>query len=165
VRLLYGNYEVSIDDKNRMLVPAEIRRAIDPEADGEAFFLVPGVNGRPWLYPERPYEAFALRSQSEIAPEQDLLAFDMMNFAMATRLEWDKQGRILIPDKVLRKSGLGREVTVLGVKDHVELWNRSDWEQQEQELDRTRAEIAMRGRQKIGMQTPTRTQSGQIERA
>jgi MraZ protein len=164
VRLLYGNYEVSIDDKNRMLVPAEIRRAIDPETDGEAFFLVPGVNGRPWLYPERPYEQFALRSVSEIAPEEDLLAFDMVNFAMATRLEWDKQGRILIPEKVLRKSGLGREVTVLGVKDHVEIWNRSDWEQQEQELDRTRPEIAMRGRQKFGMQT-ARTQAGPGERA
>lgn len=164
MRLLYGNYEVSIDDKNRLLVPAEIRRAIDPEADGEAFFLVPGVNGRPWLYPERQYEAFALRSVSEIAPEQDLLAFDMMNFAMATRLEWDKQGRILIPEKVLRKSGLGREVTVLGVKDHVELWNRSDWEQEEQKLDQARNDIAMRGR-KFGMQTTARTQSGPLERA
>lgn len=148
MRLLFGNYELTIDDKNRMLVPSEIRKAIDPQTDGDAFFLVTGVNHKLWLYPEKYYEALALRMQSEMAPEEDLLAFDQLNFAMASRVEWDKQGRILIPDRVLKKSGLGRDVTLIGMRDHAEIWNRADWDARIDELDRKRAEIAVRAKQK-----------------
>ena len=54
--VLYGEHELTIDDKNRLLVPAEIRKSLSPERDGEAFFLVIGRNRKPWLYPERYYE-------------------------------------------------------------------------------------------------------------
>ena len=56
--ILYGEYELTIDDKNRLLVPSEVRKAIVPERDGEAFFLVVGINRVPWLYAERYYEQF-----------------------------------------------------------------------------------------------------------
>ena len=148
MRLLFGNYELTIDDKNRMLVPSEIRKAIDPQTDGDAFFLVTGINHKLWLYPEKYYEALATRMQSEMAPEEDLLAFDQLNFAMASRVEWDKQGRILIPERVLKKSGLGREVTLIGMRDHAEVWNRADWDARIDELDRKRAEIAVRAKQR-----------------
>jgi MraZ protein len=146
--LLVGNYDLTIDDKNRLLVPSEIRRAIDPDRDGDSFYLVKGMNGKLWMYASRYYETLATRMQSEIAPEEDLLLFDQLNFAQACRVEWDKQGRILVPDKVLRKSELDREVTLIGMRDHLEIWNRAQWEQQEIELERRRSEIAVRARQR-----------------
>lgn len=148
VRLLFGNYELTIDDKNRMLVPSEIRKAIDPMADGEAFYLVTGVNQKLWLYPEKYYETLANGMRSEITPEDDMLALDQLLFGMASKVEWDKQGRILIPDRVLKKSGLGKEVTLIGMRDHAEIWNRADWDARIEELDRKRAEIAVRAKQK-----------------
>jgi MraZ protein len=148
LRLLFGNYELTIDEKNRMLIPSEIRKAIDPQSDGEAFFLMTGINGKLWLYPEKYYETLALKMQSEMAPEEDLLAFDQMNFAMASRVEWDKQGRVLIPEKVLRNAGLTREVVLIGSRDHAELWDRPAWEQRKAELDQRRAEIAVRAKQR-----------------
>ena len=54
--VLYGEYELTMDEKNRLVLPAEVRRALEPERDGEAFFVVIGVNQWPWLYPERGYE-------------------------------------------------------------------------------------------------------------
>ena len=81
-----------------MLVPSEIRKQINPGRDGDAFFLVPGVNGRPWLYAERYYEELVNRQRRELTPDEDQLAYDRMNLAMAFRLEWDKQGRILFPE-------------------------------------------------------------------
>lgn len=148
MRLLFGNYELTIDDKNRLLVPSEIRKAIDPETDGEAFFLVTGRNGKLWLYPEKYYETLASQIVSEMAPEDDLLAFDQLNFSLATRLEWDKQGRMVIPEKLLRKQELSREVTLIGVRDHAELWSRADWEAYAAELESRRAEVAFRAKQK-----------------
>ena len=145
--VLYGEYELTIDDKNRMLVPADIRKNIDPQRDGEAFFLVYGIDGRPWLYPERYYEQLVNRDPSELTPNDDVLAYDRMNLGMASRIEWDKQGRVLFPDKFLKRSGVGKDVTLVGVRDHLELWSRSDWETERRNLEVRRAEIALRARQ------------------
>jgi len=47
---------LAVDDKNRLSIPSEIRKSLDPERDGDKFFLVVGVNHRLWLYPDRAYE-------------------------------------------------------------------------------------------------------------
>jgi MraZ protein len=145
--VLYGEYELTIDEKNRMLVPSDVRKAIDPERDGEAFFLIMGINRVPWLYPERTYESLVARDPGDITPGEDALAYDQMNFAMASRLEWDKQGRVLFPDKILKRTSLGRDVTLIGVRDHLELWNRSDWETHREALLARSAEIALKAKQ------------------
>ncbi len=145
--ILFGEYELSVDDKNRLLVPSEVRKSLDPERDGQAFYMVVGVNGRPWLYPERGYEEMVSRVQQELTPTEDSLAFDQMNFALASRMEWDKQGRMLIPDKTLRRTGLEKEVTLIGVRDHLELWNRDQWESHRETLLSRGSEIALRAKQ------------------
>ena len=145
--VLYGEYELSIDEKNRLLVPAEVRRALDVERDGEAFFLTIGENGQPWLYPERRYEAFVSQMESEMTPGEDRLAFDQMYFSMASKVDWDKQGRILVPEKYRVRTNLSRDVTMIGVRDHLELWNRTDWTDRMQVLESQRADIAARQRQ------------------
>lgn len=145
--VLYGEFELTIDEKNRLLVPAEVRRALDTERDGEAFFITIGVNRRPWLYPERKYEAFVSQMESELTPGEDRLAFDQMFFSMASKVDWDKQGRVLVPEKYRTRTQLGRDVTMVGVRDHLELWNRTDWAQRMEELESQRAEIAARQRQ------------------
>lgn len=132
--VLFGEHELTIDDKNRLLIPSDIRKLLNPDRDGEALFFVIGVNRKPWLYPERYYETLVSQVPAEISPGDDRLARDQLLFGMASRLEWDKQGRVLVPEKTLRRTGLGREVTLIGVRDHLELWNRSDWDARREEL-------------------------------
>ncbi len=134
--ILYGEYELTIDDKNRLLVPAEVRRSLDPERDGTAFFIVIGVNRQPWFYPEFGYEALVAKLASEMAPGESKLAFDQLNFSMAHKESWDKQGRLLIPESTRRRSALGTDpkVTLIGVRDHLELWNRDAWEARRERL-------------------------------
>ena len=139
--VLYGNYELTVDDKNRILVPSEVRKKLDPERDGEAFFLVTGRDGRLWLYPERHYELLVSRDPSELTPSEDMLAFDRMMLGLASRVEWDKQGRVLLPDKALKRAGIGKEVTLVGARDHLELWNRADWESEREQLETRRRDL------------------------
>jgi MraZ protein len=145
--VLYGEYELTIDDKNRLLVPSEVRKSLDVERDGESLFILVGVNQRPWLYPEKGYETLVSQRASELAPGEDMLAFDQMNFAMTSKVEWDKQGRVVMPDKTLRRTGMNKEVTLIGVRDHLELWNRADWEAQSEQLLSRKVEIALRAKQ------------------
>jgi len=149
--VLFGEYELTIDDKNRLLVPADIRKAIPPES-GEGFFLVQGSNRVPWMYPERYYEDLATRDPGDMTPSEDLLAFDQLHFAMASKLPWDKQGRVLVPEKVLMRASIGKEVTLIGARDHLELWNRADWEVRREELLNRSSEITARA--KLARQNP-----------
>ena len=64
VRPLFGNYELTLDEKNRLLVPSDIRKAWNPE-DAESLVIVPGVNRKLWLYTEKFYEQMAARVESE----------------------------------------------------------------------------------------------------
>jgi len=138
---------LAIDDKNRVSIPSEIRKSLDPERDGDKFFLVIGSNNRLWFYPDRAYETLVSKLASDMSPEDDALDFDRMNFAMADRQKWDDQGRMQIPPKIVRRAELSKEVTLIGVRDHLELWNRADWEAHSQELQARRVEIAKRARQ------------------
>jgi MraZ protein len=142
--ILFGEYELTIDDKKRLLIPAEVRKAIDPERDGKAFFLVIGKNRRIWLYPEKNYQNIVTQSAPSILPDDDALAFDQMHFAMASRAEWDKPGRIVLPERLIRRTNTATAVTVIGVKDHLEIWNRDDWQERLETFLARHGEIAVR---------------------
>jgi MraZ protein len=142
--ILFGEYELTIDDKKRLLIPAEVRKAIDPERDGKAFFLVIGKNRRIWLYPEKNYQNIVMQSAPSILPDDDALAFDQMHFAMAQRVEWDKPGRLVVPEKLMRRTNTGTAVTLIGVRDHLEIWNRTDWEERFEALQAKHGEIALK---------------------
>lgn len=132
--LLYGEHELTFDDKNRLLIPSDIRRQMNPDRDGEAFFLVVGVNRKPWLYPERFYESLVAAEPTEMMPALERLQRDQLLFGLASRLDMDKQGRVLVPEKMMRRAALAKEVCLVGVRDHLEIWNRPEWESWRDEL-------------------------------
>lgn len=145
--LLYGEYELTIDDKNRLLIPTEVRKAIHPVEHGEALFLVVGKNEVVWAYPERYYqEVIANQASNEVAPDDSALEFDQLTYALADRREWDKQGRVVLPERMIRRTGLKKEVTLIGVRNHLELWTRADWEANRERLHARRSEITLRGK-------------------
>jgi len=144
--ILTGEFELVCDDKKRILVPIEVRRAI-PLEFGESFFCFRGVNRVWWLYPEKVYENLHMNQPSDMVPSEESLAFDQMVYGMASRLPWDKQGRILLPDRVFRDDGMTRELTLVGVRDHLELWGRAAWEARREELEAKAMEIFAKGKQ------------------
>jgi MraZ protein len=152
--VLFGEYDLNIDDKNRLLIPSEVRSRIKPEEDGDAWFMVIGTDRRPWLYPERYYEQLVMRVPGDITPEHDQHQFDQWHFAVISRLEPDKQGRVLLPDKNLKRAGIKKEVTLIGVRDHLELWNRADWEARREELERRGPEIALAAKRARELERP-----------
>jgi MraZ protein len=129
--ILLGEHELTIDEKNRLIIPSEIRRSLSSSEDTDYLYLFVGAaNKKPWLYPRNRFEELAGSIESDFAPDPDVLAYRLAFFSNTTRLDWDKQGRVLIPEKILRKTGTGREITMVGVGDHLEMWNRSEWDSQ-----------------------------------
>ena len=114
-----------------MLVPAEVRRKLDPERDTDVFVIKIGNNGRPWLYPERYYDGKVFEEDADldvddIDPTPEQLERMLSHSADIFRVPMDKQGRILLPESVMSLSKIGRDVALLGVINHLQLWNRDD---------------------------------------
>src|ERR1700743_1547748 len=107
-----------VDEKGRLTIPSEVRKSIDSERDGDGFFLVLGMNGRPWLYPERVYEDMIAQQGDELTPGLEQLDFAHANFALAHRVSIDSQGRASNLEKTLRRTQTGREVTLIGSGNH-----------------------------------------------
>lgn len=132
--IFVGEHELVIDEKNRLLIPSEVRRSLVPDRDGSAFYIVIGSNRKPWLYPEKYYESLVSERRQGLEPNRSTVAFGLKQFGMASIVEWDKSWRLLIPDKTLSRTGTGKQITLVGTGDHLQIWNREDWEKQFAEL-------------------------------
>ena len=65
-------------------------------------------------------------------------------YAGATEAELDKQGRVGIPAALLEHAKLGRDVTVAGVHDHLEIWDRAAWRLELTEVEGSAEHVAER---------------------
>jgi len=127
--LLTGEYQHVIDEKSRVLISNKLRSQIDTDEHGSNFYLVLGANGILCLYPERYFEQIVLSVAHESVAADEAVAFERMSFALASKVELDKQGRLLLNERLRKRAGLRDRITLVGVRDHIELWNSENWEQ------------------------------------
>jgi len=127
--LLTGEYQHVVDDKGRVLVSNKLRNQIDAEEHGANFYLVLGANGILCLYPEKCFEQLVLSVAPGATAPDEAVAFERISFAMSSRIELDNQGRLLLNERLRKRAGLKEDITLVGVRDHIELWNTQDWEQ------------------------------------
>jgi len=127
--LLTGEYQHLIDEKNRILVSNKLRNQIDVDEHGSNFYLVLGANGILCLYPEKYFEQLALSAAPQTTAPDEAVTFERLSFALASKVELDKQGRLLLNDKLRKRAGLKDNITMVGVRDHIEIWNNESWEQ------------------------------------
>ena len=126
--LLTGEYQHTIDDKSRVLISNKLRSQIDVEQFGSNFYLVLGANGVLCLYPEKCFEQIVLSVAPQTTAADEAVAFERMSFALASKVELDAQGRLLVNEKLRKRAGLKDGITLVGVRDHIELWNTESWE-------------------------------------
>ena len=128
--MLTGEYEHTLDEKNRLFVSNKLRGQIDVETYGANFYLVLGANGILCLYPEKYFLRLILGKApaGRGSAADDAVIFERLGFALACRVELDRQGRLLLNEKLRRRARLGTNLTLVGIRDHVELWNTEDWE-------------------------------------
>jgi MraZ protein len=127
--LLTGEYEHVIDAKSRVLISNKLRSQIDVDEHGSNFYLVLGANGILCLYPEKYFERIVLAVAPGTAAPDEAVAFERISFALAGKVELDRQGRLLLNERLRKRAGLKDQVTLVGVRDHIELWNSENWEQ------------------------------------
>lgn len=130
MRFFTGQHERAIDEKNRIQLPSQLRAAIDAERDGDGLYVTLGEHrGTLSIFTERGFEALASRIETEFMPGPEAQRFELQFYSLASRVEPDKQGRFVLPERLVKKARIGKEVTLVGQKNRIDLWNRADFEQ------------------------------------
>jgi MraZ protein len=125
--LLTGTFFRALDDKQRLAIPKPIRESLG-FPDQKVLYLAPGTDRSLALYSPEVFSRLAdqLGEASPNGPE--VRAFSRLFYAQAQRGEIDRSGRLRIPAELALLASLQKEIVLLGVRDHLELWNRTCWE-------------------------------------
>jgi MraZ protein len=137
--MFYGTHEHTIDDKNRLTLPARFREGL-----GGGVVLVPGIDGTVDVYPRKSWEASVERIATLDSLTREAREMKRFVFGGTTVTELDKQGRVLVPPDLVRHAGLGREVAVVGVHDHIEIWSRPEWASHASAIEGSVGDVAER---------------------
>ena len=142
--MLLGEYEHTVDEKNRLTLPAKFRREL---AGGVV--LTRGMDGCIAVYTAQDWERFVETRLDGLDPlSKETRQMRRFLFSGASEGELDRQGRIMIPPALLAHAKLKREAIVAGMRDHVEIWDRAAWHEQLEEVEGSAELVAERLAQK-----------------
>ncbi|MBQ5810241.1 MAG: division/cell wall cluster transcriptional repressor MraZ, partial [Clostridia bacterium] len=112
-----------IDKKGRIFIPAKLRDSL-----GENFVISRGIGAQPVLsiYSEESWQQ--LDEKIKALPNMESLRVRRFLYTGAMSAEYDSQGRIVIPSRLREFADLGENAYVLGMSDHLEIWNTQLWE-------------------------------------
>ena len=119
-----GEYHNSLDQKNRLNIPAKFRKVLDPIND-RTFVITRGFDQCLVLYPLEDWSQVEaqLSKLSSIRGKHRNFVRSVTRYA--TAVQYDGQGRIQIPDTLLSYSGIKKESAVIGMINKIELWDPS----------------------------------------
>jgi len=127
--MFLGEYEHTIDSKGRLAVPAKFRVQMDQGA-----VISKGMGTCLSVYTTVRWEEKSAELVAGKASDQ-LRDFERRIYPSASEIELDGQGRMVIPAKLRAYAGLSNEVTVAGVRDHIEIWDRATWQTYQEDLE------------------------------
>ena len=138
--MLLGQYDHTIDDKNRLTLPAKFRRAF---VDG--IVVTRGMDGCLYAYTRTDWDGLVSRRLATLDPlSKEGRRLQRFFFSAAAEGDLDKQGRVMLPAALMQHANLGREVVVAGVNDHLEIWDRAKWHEELAEVEGGAEDVAER---------------------
>jgi len=139
--MLIGEYIHTIDDKNRVSLPAKFRKEL-----GKKIIITPGLDQCLFIFTTKEWEKVA----SKLSSSEDDLSFlqadkrslNRFMFGRAAEVEVDSIGRILVPDFLKDRIGLKEKAAIIGVKDRVEIWNEKAWSDCKDKVEKEADQLA-----------------------
>ena len=141
--MFYGTHEHTIDEKKRLTLPAKFREGLGGEV-----VLLRGIDKNVDVYPRASWYQSVERIAALDSLTPEARKMKRFVFTGVTITEVDKQGRVVVPPDLV--GSLGKEVAVVGVHDHVEIWDRSAWASHLSEIEGSVGDVAERAADRRG---------------
>ena len=124
--MFFGSFVHTLDEKGRLMIPRKMREEL-----GYKVYIMKGLDGPLSIFTEQGYQ--------KLVEEYNRLPFEQRKnrdylralFASTHEMDVDKLGRVQIPTALLNKFNISKNVVVLGIGDHIEVWDAKRYEEYE----------------------------------
>lgn len=122
--MFFGNYSHSLDEKGRLVIPKKMREEL-----GNKIFIMKGFDGALAIYQESSYSRVVEELEKYSFNKKENRDYLRLKLASIVDLDVDKMGRVQLPTAILGKYHINKDVIVLGVGDHIEVWDKERYEE------------------------------------
>ena len=136
--MFLGEYHTKFSGKGRVILPKKMRQAIE----GSVVILSRGFEGCIWGFDIKLWQKEAKKQLEISATEERARYLRRYLFSSSEPVEFDSQGRFVIPSALLTYASLNNEVVIIGAGDHFEIWNKRIWKKHLKEIERDYARIS-----------------------
>ncbi len=120
--MLIGEYEHTLDEKNRVSLPRQFRTGL-----GKHIVITRGLDNCLFVYPKKSFEKVVQKLDDMSFAQADKRGFSRFILSGASEIELDSAGRVLIPEHQRVFAKLSKNVIFAGVSDRVEIWDAEAW--------------------------------------
>ncbi|MEX0621746.1 MAG: division/cell wall cluster transcriptional repressor MraZ [Candidatus Woykebacteria bacterium] len=120
--MFLGEYKHNLDYKGRVSVPKKFRSQLSAGA-----ILTKGLDGCLFLYPRKSWEQLTTKFRGLSVTQADTRAFERYLFGGAIEAEFDRLGRIKIPEYLLEYASLKKRLVMVGILERIEIWDEGKW--------------------------------------
>lgn len=124
--MYFGTAETVLDDKHRITVPRRMRATMEVLGHS-VWYMVSGFDHSVSLYPRDAWDAIRTQVNKYSSMDARALDFRRLFFASVAEVRPDAQGRMAVPPHLREYAGLDRDAVLIGVDDHLELWDQAAW--------------------------------------
>jgi len=134
--MFIGQYSHNLDEKGRVAVPVKFREQL------KSAVVTKGLDNCLFLYPKKEWEKMAGDIAQLPIDKSSNRAFSRAMLAGATEVEFDKQGRIILPEYLRNFAGLSKNVIIAGLYNRLEIWDQVKWNKYQTESEKNYNKIA-----------------------
>ncbi|MDY6429573.1 MAG: division/cell wall cluster transcriptional repressor MraZ [Bacilli bacterium] len=116
--IYFGEYSRTLDDKGRLQIPSRLNRSNE-----KIFYMLRGFDGCISIYPEESFLKYIARLESLDYEDAQNRAKIRILLSSTNELSVDAHGRISLSKAILKDYSINKEVTIIGVLDHFEIWD------------------------------------------
>jgi MraZ protein len=127
VATLTGTYPAAME-KHCLCLPKEVWQQLE---QSDTLFVTPGPDGCLWIVNQARVEKLIERVEQGPAHDSDFRAYRRLYFAQTEKADVE-DGKAALSAKLAEYAGLGKDVVLVGIDDHFELWDAQRWQQYSQ---------------------------------
>ena len=135
--MFIGEYTHSLDAKGRVALPAKFRPKL-----GDGAIIARGLDHCLFVFTKESWEKLTAKIASMSFMKSDSRAFARLMLAGASEVEFDNQGRILIPEYLRSYASLKKQAIFAGLYDRIEIWDDANWKSYKSKTEASSDDIA-----------------------
>lgn len=126
--MFYGEYEHTLDKKDRLIIPSKFRDVFK-EHGIEKLFITRGLDKCLFVFAEDEWRLQEQKFRTLSFTKQEARRFNRLYFSGATEVSPDRQNRVLVPQYLKDFAGIQRHIVIVGVSSRIEIWAKERWKE------------------------------------